>query len=254
MTFTIVGTGNMAWFITGRMIAAGHVCACVYGRDITKAQALAKHANTSNSYLIANGVNATADCCIIAVTDNAVNEVNPYLNTNTTIIYTAGALDIHNFSQHTDKAVLWPIYSIVKDNLPSHRAIPCAWEASTAKAKDIALTVANAVTDILTEADSTQRTALHLAAVFSNNFSNHLFAIAEQWCKEQNLQFELLRPIINQTVERLQTTSPHSLQTGPAKRGDDITIDKHIDLLAQHTDWQNVYKALTESIKEMYNK
>ncbi len=254
MTFTIVGTGNMAWFITGRMIAAGHECMGVYGRDIEKAKKLAKLSNVTNVRLIADGVNQKADCCIIAVTDNAVLEVNQYLNNNTVIIYTAGTLDIHSFNTHTDKAVLWPIYSIVKDNLPAHRAIPCAWEANTAKAKAIILAVANAVTDILTEANSTQRTALHLAAVFSNNFSNHLFAIAEQWCKEQNLQFDILRPIINQTVERLQSNSPRLLQTGPAKRGDENTLQKHIQLLQQHEAWQNVYKALTASIKEMYNK
>lgn len=253
MTFTIVGTGNMAWFITGRMIAVGHECKCVYARDIEKAKTLAQHANITNVQLIANGIDEDADCCIIAVADNAVLEVNEYLNTNTVIIYTAGTLDINNFKQN-DQAVLWPIYSIVKDNLPEHRAIPCVYEASTEKAKHEVLVVANAITDTIYEAGSAQRISLHLAAVFSNNFANHLFAITEEWCKEQNLQFDILRPIINQTAERLQSKSPQLLQTGPAKRGDENTLQKHIQLLQQHEAWQNVYKALTTSIKEMYNK
>ncbi|RYE26036.1 MAG: DUF2520 domain-containing protein [Sphingobacteriales bacterium] len=253
MKFTIVGTGNMAWFLTGKLVAAGHTCVAVYGRDITNATALAKKTNTGAN-LLSDCVKVDADCCIVAVSDSAIEEVVPFLPVDTTIIFTAGTIDMKRFTRFNNKAVLWPVYSIVKDNLPAHRNIPCVWEASDSNAKNIVLKIANAITDITYEGDADKRKALHLGAVFSNNFSNHLFTIAEQWCKEQGLQFDMLKPIIQQTVDRLATASPHSLQTGPAKRGDENTINKHLDLLQVHRDWQKVYEALTASILHTYNK
>ncbi len=253
MRFTLVGTGNMAWFLADRLIAAGHICTYVCGRDIDKAIALANTIN-AGAKLLTDSIEDNSDCCIVAVSDNAISDVNPYLPCAMTIIYTAGTIDINTFTQFSSKAVLWPVYSIVKGNLPAHRNIPCMWEANTETAKNAVLAIANAITDVTYEGDSAKRTALHLGAVFSNNFSNHLFAIAEQWCNEQGLDFNLLKPIIQQTVSRLNNYSPYDLQTGPARRSDDSTINKHINLLQQHADWQSVYQALTASIKEMYNK
>lgn len=253
MKFTLVGTGNMAWFLAEKLTAADHDCTAVYGRNMTKVLALANTINAKGKQLN-EGVNENVDCCIVAVGDNAISEVNAYLPTKTTIIYTAGTIDISPFTQFSKRAVLWPVYSIVKDNLPQHGNIPCIWEANTEEAKTVVLAIAAAFTDIAREGGSDMRTVLHLGAVFSNNFSNHLFAIAEQWCKERNLDFNMLKPIIQQTVDRISSTSPYDLQTGPAKRNDENTIKKHINLLQQHPDWQNIYRVLTASIKDMYNK
>ena len=95
---------------------------------------------------------------------------------------------------------------------------------------------------------------MHLTAVLSNNFTNHLFAVSEKLCEEQNLPFSLLLPIIQQTVSRLSNTTAYTQQTGPAKRNDGIVLQNHVNMLEKHPEWQKLYEVLSESIKQMYNK
>ena len=108
--------------------------------------------------------------------------------------------------------------------------------------------IAQAITDVLFEARYEQRKWLHLSAVISNNFTNHLLVICEQICKENNLPFNILMPIIEQTFERIKTASPGSLQSGPAVRNDLPTIQSQIRLLSGHPEWQKIYEHITNSI------
>lgn len=79
-----------------------------------------------------------------------------------------------------------------------------------------------------------------------------MMAVSEQICHKQHIPFSLLYPIVSQTAERIRQASPRILQTGPAKRGDDATVSKHIELLQQNPDWQELYKAISTSIEKMY--
>ena len=133
--------------------------------------------------------------------------------------------------------------------MPDHRNIPCAWEASTPKAEKYIQSIGHAITDVMFEAKYEQRKWLHLSAVISNNFINHLMAICEQVCAENNLPFSTLLPIIEQTFERIKNDSPKNLQTGPAIRKDTMTIQEHLSLLENHKEWQKIYEAMTKSIQ-----
>jgi hypothetical protein len=126
------------------------------------------------------------------------------------------------------------------------------YEASTDKAKTTIAAICQTFTNILNQASAEQRRWLHLSAVLSNNFTNHLMAIAEQVCKVQGIPFPMLVPILQQTFERIHSASPFDVQTGPAKRGDDVTIRKHMDMLQSHPEWQTIYQAVTSSIENMY--
>lgn len=251
MTYTIVGTGNMGWFLAQRLHDAGFVCNGVYGRDIEHAAALARAVQTN----VIKSLEALpeSDICIIAVTDRAIEEIAGRLKLSSTIvIHTAGSVPVDVLPQ-ADSGVLWFIYSINKSNLPAHRNIPAVYEARSARAKDAIRKIANAVTDIVSEVNWQQRQWLHLGAVLGNNFSNHLFSLCEELCKEQGLSFSLLLPIIQQTLGNLGSASPQMTQTGPAIRGDQATMDAHVQLLQQHPAWQLLYKALSASIEDMYN-
>lgn len=251
MTFTIIGTGSIAYFIGNRLVAARHLCKGVYGRDKEKVQRLAD-ALLCNTYGDIKAANEKeADVCFIAVTDSAIEEVAAQLHfKKTVVVHTAGAMSLEKISKASaDCAVLWPVYSIPANNQPTHRNIPCAWEASTPKAEKYTLTLAHVFTDVLFEAKYDQRKWLHLSAVISNNFTNHLMVICETICKENNLPFSTLAPIIDQTYARLKQHSPSTVQTGPAMRGDTDTINTQLELLHEHPYWQKVYAAITESIQ-----
>lgn len=251
MTFTIVGTGNMALFIGNRLVAARHQCKGVFGRTPAGVKKLAEALLCNNFGDIAAAKDVEADVCFLAVADSAVADVAAMLSyKKTVVVHTAGAISLEAISTSSpDTAVLWPIYSIASGSLPTHRNIPCAWEASTPKAEKYLLSLAHVITDVLFEAKHDQRKWLHVSAVFSNNFVNHMMAISKRICAEHNLPFSVLEPIIDLTFNRLKQNSPTAVQTGPAKRRDKATIAEQTTLLADHPDWQKVYEAITLSIQ-----
>jgi predicted short-subunit dehydrogenase-like oxidoreductase (DUF2520 family) len=254
MTFGILGTGNMAWFLGTRLIAAGHTCIGICSRNIQAAAELAGKLN-SRVYASQHDIqDGGMDALFLAISDSALSEVASQFHFEETVLnHTAGSASTEALAaaaQHY--AVIWPIYSISKNDLPAHRNIPCAWEASDEKAKTIILQVANALTDVCFEARYEQRKWLHLTAVIGNNFVNHLVGICEQICKDSDVPFSMLLPILDQTISRLQHASPLAVQTGPAKRHDTMTIDKQIAMLKDHPDWQQIYESITASIQNTY--
>jgi len=99
-------------------------------------------------------------------------------------------------------------------------------------------------------AGSEERLKLHVAAVIVNNFPNHLFSLAEQFCRKEKLDFRQLLPLITETVQRLKTSSPSETQTGPAFRNDGETLQRHLEILKNHPQLLHIYKVMTESIKQ----
>ena len=251
MTFSIIGTGNIAWFLGNRLVAGRHHCVGVYSRNVDAAKKLSETLLADKYGSIGDVRDGDADVCFLAVSDIAIGKVAVQLAfKQTTLVHTAGAVDIDSIKLAAkDRAVFWPVYSISKNNLPAHRNIPCAWEASTEKAARHVQAMGHAVTDELFEAKYEQRKWLHLSAVIGNNFINHLMAICEQVCKENDLPFSVLQPIIEQTFERLKHNSPANVQTGPAIRRDTTTIQQQMQLLNRHPQWQKVYESITESIQ-----
>ena len=251
MTFSIIGTGNIAWFLGQRLVSRRHHCAGVYSRNKVAAEELAQALIANKTGYITDMQDGDADICFLAVSDTAIEKVASQLSfKETMLVHTAGAVALETIKPAAgDCAVLWPVYSILKNSLPDHRNIPCAWEASTPKAERYIQSIGHAITDVLFEAKYEQRKWLHLSAVISNNFINHLMAICEQVCAENNLPFSTLVPIIEQTFDRIKHASPKTLQTGPAIRNDAMTINNQLALLSNHPHWQKVYEAITASIQ-----
>jgi predicted short-subunit dehydrogenase-like oxidoreductase (DUF2520 family) len=125
--------------------------------------------------------------------------------------------------------------------------IPIALEAENESDYTVLETVANAISTQVHHINSEQRKALHIAAVFVCNFTNHLYKIGNDICIENNLSFDLLKPLILETADKIITLSPTDAQTGPAKREDTVTINAHLNFLKNHTQ-KDIYKLLTQSI------
>lgn len=255
MTFNIIGSGNTAWFFATRLTASGHHCSGIYSRNRETAQELATAVH-SKVYTQLSDIKDGDDCCIIAIADHAIEGIAARLAfKKTVLVHTAGAViaDILDVAT-ADYGVIWPVYSIIKTSLPEHRNIPCVCEASTPKALRVITELASSITDIVQATSPEQRKWLHLSAVLGNNFANHLMAIAEKICITQHIPFDILRPILQQTCERIASASPYQQQTGPARRGDLITIRNHMDMLRPYPELQELYSTLTESIENMYRK
>ena len=248
MEIVIIGTGNTATILGRKLKAAGHVVVQVFGRDTTAASKLAYELNTeSTNYW--NVVYRNADLYILAVSDIAIKEILEELRLpDKTIVHTAASVSkniLKNAATHF--GVFYPLQSLKKESthLPDIPIIIDASDASTLKELE---TLAHSISDKVIEADDEQRMKLHLSAVIVNNFVNHLYALAESYCNNEGVDFNLLLPLIKETAERLEYISPSQSQTGPALRNDRDTIEKHLELLKKYPHLKKIYETFTESI------
>lgn len=248
MKIVIIGSGNVAAALGRKFIKGEHQILQVISRNAVTASALAVELNTQFNTKI-NFINKDADFYLITVSDHAIAEIagNLYLP-GKVVAHTAGAVKIDVLKNVTDSyGVFYPLQSLRKEIEAAH--IPIYTEASNDDAalllNQLALSVSNTYA---LYAHYQQRLKLHVAAVIVNNFTNHIFAMAEDFCKKEDIDFKELLPIIQHTVDRLHNQSPSITQTGPAARGDYGTLAKHEALLQQHPQLLQLYKQLSESI------
>ncbi|MDI9320662.1 MAG: DUF2520 domain-containing protein [Phycisphaerales bacterium] len=254
MNFSIIGTGNMAWFLTEQLSKAGLHCSGIWGRDASAANQLAKEFACTAYNSVQEIEDQEQHFCFLAIKDTAIPTLAKELQFEKTIlIHTAGASSIHLLDAAAKhRGVFWSIYSIVKNVTLASTKLPIAIEGSSKETEALILQVAQKISTKAFAAQEYQRMNLHLGAVFANNFSNHLMAVAAEICAQADVSFEYLKPIVAQTFERLQTESAKQLQTGPAIRDDKMTMQKHLDLLKSNPDWALLYEYLSASIRKMY--
>jgi predicted short-subunit dehydrogenase-like oxidoreductase (DUF2520 family) len=166
-----------------------------------------------------------------------------------TIVHTAASVSKNILKKSSPHfGVFYPLQSLKKENNYSPE-IPIIIDASDEATLQVLEDLASTISTTVAEADDTQRLKLHLAAVFCNNFVNHIYALMEDYCRKENLDFNLLIPLIKETTSRLNTISPTLSQTGPATRADQSTIEKHVALLASHPHLKELYLMMTKSIQ-----
>jgi predicted short-subunit dehydrogenase-like oxidoreductase (DUF2520 family) len=248
MDIVILGTGNTATVLGRKLKKAGHKIVQVYGRDTSAASKLAYElATESTNYW--NVVNREADLYILAVSDIAVEEIMKELRLpDKTIVHTAASVSkniLKKASSHF--GVFYPLQSLKKE-LGYSPDIPIIIDASDDETLKELDSLAHTISDTVVEAGDEQRLKLHLAAVFCNNFVNHLYALTEAYCKKENLDFSLLLPLITETAARLRELPASESQTGPAIRNDQNTIARHLELLQKHPQLKKIYELFTESI------
>ncbi|HSU27500.1 MAG TPA: DUF2520 domain-containing protein [Chitinophagaceae bacterium] len=251
MKIVIIGSGNVAAVLGRKFREAGHQILQVAGRNAKEASALAYEWDTvSTNYLSA--INRNADVYIIAVTDDAIPDVIKDLKLPGKVVaHTAASVKediLKNVSLHY--GVFYPLQSLRKDMLDTPE-IPVFYDGNDEVAKNTLATLAHTIAkEKVAIAGDDTRLKLHVAAVFVSNFPNHLYALAEQYCRNEGLDFSQLTPLIEETANRIRTVSPLQAQTGPASRNDKETIEKHLAILAQYPALQHVYTLLTESIQK----
>lgn len=250
MKIVIIGTGNVATVIGKVLNAAGNEVVQVFGRDLSKARELAEALNSPICYSWTS-INTQADLYLVAITDQALYELEQnLLLDDQVVVHTAGSVSIEVLKNVTSNyGVLYPLQSLRKE-MPVLTEIPLLVDASNEKTLEKILQLAKEISEHVSIADDETRLKLHVAAVCINNFANHLYEIAEDFCIKEKVDFKLLLPLAEETVQRMEQVSPKQLITGPAIRNDQVTIDRHLDLLTSHPLFQKLYKQMTSSISE----
>ncbi len=187
-----------------------------------------------------------ADITIIAVSDDAIAEVSSKINNNF-VVHTSGASAMNVLKNKTRKGVFYMLQTFSKNKKVDFSEVPFCLETEHKEDYQLLETLANLIGKKVYAISSDQRKILHVAAVFVNNFTNHLFKIGNDICNTHQVPFEVLMPLILETSTKIKTLSPEKAQTGPAIRKDEKTIKNHLDLL--NKEQQKIYTILTESIQ-----
>ena len=197
---------------------------------------------------------AEADLYVIAVSDSAIAEVSSNLPfENRLVVHTSGSLQMDELNAKNRRGVFYPLQTFTKGKEVDFSAIPVCLESEFDDDYTILEDLAEAIKSKHYLISSDQRKSLHVAAVFVNNFTNHLYQLGKDICAEHQLPFEILKPLIAETANKVQHLSPLDAQTGPAKRHDQNTIDAHLALLTDTTQ-KEIYKILTQSIQHSHVK
>lgn len=190
----------------------------------------------------------TVDLTIIAVTDDAIAEVSKELPfKNQFVAHTSGSVSIDAIDSKNRQGVFYPLQTFSKSKEVDFKLIPICLEAQTEKDFQTIETVAKSISNTVYKINSEQRKALHIAAVFVSNFVNHLYQIGNDICIENDLSFDILKPLIKETATKVLRLSPNEAQTGPAKRKDTQIINAHLNFLKDDNQ-KEIYKLLTKSI------
>lgn len=248
----LIGAGKLATHLASALLSAGFQIQQVYSRTKISAKKLAGVLNTKHTTNPDN-IFSGADLYVLCLTDEANLEFIKKFNfPNATFVHTSGTLSIDIFSQKVKKyGVIYPVQSFYEGRKINFRQVPLCIEASDLETEKELLAMASRISDNCTLVDSMQRQQLHLAAVFANNFGNHMFAVAEELMKKANLSFDMLLPLIQETTDRIGAFSPEKIQTGPAVRNDRIVIKKHLELLSFSAEYKEIYKIVSNSIQQL---
>jgi predicted short-subunit dehydrogenase-like oxidoreductase (DUF2520 family) len=252
MRITIIGSGNVATHLAAAFKNAGHIIMQVYSRDLQNASLLAYHVKAEPIDNL-DQINPEADLFVIAVKDNAIEAIASVLaKYQKLIVHTSGATDLQNLLKYTQNAgVFYPLQTFSKTKEVNFNTVPLCIEGPNEQITSQLNELAYTITQNVYRINSAERKTLHLAAVFACNFTNYLYYLSQQLLAEQKLPFDLLRPLIQETAEKVQEYLPASVQTGPAVRNDEKTMDAHLQLLHENPELQQLYKLLSQGIIKM---
>ncbi|WAC40647.1 Rossmann-like and DUF2520 domain-containing protein [Pedobacter sp. SL55] len=251
MTVSIIGSGNVATHLAKALKTANVKVLSIWSNRFENAEELAQLVNAKAVKELTEIAADESDILLISVKDDAIGSVVQKLNGYSGVVaHTSGSVSLTALNGIESHGVFYPLQTFSKQKEIDFSLVPLCLEASTpsalAKLKKLAALLSRHCYDV----DSEQRKILHLAAVFACNFPNYLYGIAQQLLAQNQLDFNIIKPLIIETANKIQTALPVNVQTGPAIRNDVQTLNKHEEMLQKHPEWLTIYKLLSEQIKK----
>ena len=246
-----VGSGGVASSLLPALCGAGYCIVQVCSRRLESAQRLANVVGAAACSNLSE-LDRNADMYIIAVPDSEIENVLRSANFGSGLAaHTSGSTPMSVFEKYNVQryGVLYPLQTFSRGRVVSFANVPLLVEGNSAHDTEELMRMARSLSENVQQASSEKRMMLHVAAVFACNFSNHLLAISAQLTRESELEFDLLKPLIRETFEKvLSAENPAEVQTGPAVRGDVNTVQKHLAALEKYPLQQQIYRLISENI------
>ncbi|WP_430613321.1 Rossmann-like and DUF2520 domain-containing protein [Flavobacterium sp. JP2137] len=191
-----------------------------------------------------------ADLMLLAVSDDAIEQVSAAIPLSDQLIaHTSGGSSIEAIKGPHRAGVFYMLQTFSLEKHLDFSKIPFCLEATQASDFELLEKVALKFSEKVFNINSEQRKSIHVAAVFVSNFVNHMYVLGSQICKDNQVPFDILKPLISETADKIQTLSPLKAQTGPAVRKDKKTIEKHLEFLVD-PQLRNIYQMITQSIQK----
>lgn len=249
----LIGSGNVAWHLA-KTFTQKNICVSeIYSRNIKNAQSIIEICNAKYCADI-KMIGQNSDIIILCVSDDAIEPLTKQLHCKNKIIcHTSGIARTDTLAVvSANYGCFYPLQSFTKHIDTDFSQIPICIFAANKHTQETLQTLAHLISLKVEVLSDKQRQKLHLAAVIVNNFTNHLFTLSSQYLNKNHIDFDLLKPLIQETVNKISLNEPMQNQTGPAKRKDHQTIKKHFNLI-EEPDLLEIYKILTKSIQKTYN-
>jgi predicted short-subunit dehydrogenase-like oxidoreductase (DUF2520 family) len=251
----IIGAGNVATHLAKRLKKKGFYILQIVSRSEQNAEELALELHVPFVTDI-NKINKHADIYILCTPDDEIEKINKSLKlADKLVLHTSGSVAMDVLKKiSTNIGVLYPLQSFSKDVKTPFASVPLLIEANNKSSLQELKAIASTISKQVRTVNSVNRLKLHVAATMVNNFTNYIYTLSDDFLvKEKNDLFHQLVPMIKESARKLKKQKPDALQTGPAKRGDNKTITKHLELLKRYPEQKKVYELFTALIKKKYH-
>jgi predicted short-subunit dehydrogenase-like oxidoreductase (DUF2520 family) len=248
----LIGAGNVGYHLGRRLVERGIELRQVFSRTIEHARKLSRQTGVAFTTKLQD-IDDGGSLYILAVPDAVIGEVARVLCkkkwSDTLFVHTSGATPSGVLKPYfSHYGVFYPLQTFSASREIDFSKVPICVDAPHPEDKDRLYALGAQLSEQVYRIDDRQRSVLHVAAVFVNNFTNALFEVGHDILQKEDLSFDLLRPLILETAEKVQKHSPGQMQTGPAIRGDQNTIDRHLAYLEMFPDYRRLYQTLTRHI------
>lgn len=246
----------MAWHLAPALDNAGFVIKEVYSRNPRHAEALTERLYQAEVKASLDFSTSDSSVFIVAVADDAIATIAQeiILPDNAVLVHTSGSqpMDRLQFAAAQHLGVLYPLQTFSKNRKVEFNALPIFLESTTQEAEKLLFELAKSLSSQVAKITSEERRALHVAAVFASNFTNHMLRISHDILLRHSIDFRLLRPLVEETIQKSLRLSPEKSQTGPASRGDLEILDMHLEFLQDDEGHAEIYKVVSQHIVDRY--
>ncbi len=255
-SITFIGSGNLAWRLAPALDNTDYAVREVYSRSRKNAEALVSKLYEAEAKDSLDFSNSHSQIFILSVPDDAIEETSQQiiLPDSATLIHTSGSKPLGSlgYAPTPHVGVLYPLQTFTKGRKVNLKEVPLFVEGEDSETEKILLKLAKSISNEVHVLSSEKRFMLHLSAVFSSNFTNHMLSIAETIMKQNQLDYGWLKPLIAETINKSLEIGPLKAQTGPARRGDLEVLDKHMESLKKDEPLQEIYRLISQHILDKY--
>ena len=252
-SIVILGAGNVAFHLTRALIENTCNVRQIFNRTLEHAREIGEANRISYTDKISEI--EKADIYIIARADSGIEEFSHYIPyDDVLVVHTSGSSPMSVLKGDYRKGVFYPLQTFSKERTMRYDNIPFFIEAENPEDLKKLNELGNRISNEVHELNFASRMQVHMTGVWANNFVNHLYYIAGNICEQNNVPFDVLLPLIQETANKVIEMNPKDAQTGPAKRGDQVIIDRHLEALQNDSRLLQIYQIMTDSIKRVYEK